>query len=328
MNRVITLVSIFATMFFFVLTAILGLLAHNIADPKQPIFWLITTLFIGMFIAFLVCLTNIRESVKVSEQKLQKKTTTETNLTTCPDYWTKQVVRNELTKEDVVMCYNLVNNDKNKNVFIDGTLSKIEGGLPEDPIDYSFDGINFNIHHFANGVGSNLSYYRSMAKFKETPDYIVSTMGPGSENVEGFVDYDEKDSNPTALHRSGYIEPGHPDYQTYEHTHNTVINHLGEDISARNPDDIKNHSHYIQVGPRFHSHYPDHVDDGGHSQSQQYYSVTNSNFDHWINPRDIAYNDGTKKTAIEINLNKLNLTTNTCELAKLFNWSEAKTKCI
>ena len=73
MNRILSLFAIFTTMFFFVLTTILGLLLYSIGNPNQPIFWLLATLFIGMFIGFLVCLTNIRTTVKIGEMTALKK---------------------------------------------------------------------------------------------------------------------------------------------------------------------------------------------------------------------------------------------------------------
>lgn len=303
MNRILSLFAIFTTMFFFVLTTILGLLLYSIGNPNQPIFWLLATLFIGMFIGFLVCLTNIRTTVKIGEMTALKKNSNSTKLTTCPDYWTKQIVHNEKTNETVVMCYNLLNNDKEKGIFIDGTLTKIQNG---EEVDYSFDNT-----HFDGEEVHNLSYYRNLAK---TPAQVSV-----AENiVENF--------NEVSVY--GEYRPGHPDYEKYKHSHNNIEVHAGDSISSDNTS-ISPHTHiYNMYGPRYHSHGSSFDESDPYYQNQYKYTVTDKNFDNWINPRDIHIANNETKTAIEINLNKLNMTANPCELAKLFNWSEATSKCM
>jgi hypothetical protein len=271
-----------------------------------------------MFISFLTCLTNIRSSVKLGELKAKKKTNDETMLNTCPDYWTKQLVHNDKTNETIVMCYNLLNNDKEQGIFIDGTLSKMDSVETDDTIDYSFDTTFFN-----GSMGSNLSYYRDLAKYSVTSNVLPSTETSTTPTIETFQNSEEH------TNMYGEFRPGHPDYKKFQHYHNNISIVATDDVSTTNPQYVSPHSHrYEDLGARMHSH-NDVFDENDPLHRNQYkYKVTNSNFDYWINPRDITMPDSKTVTAIEINLNKLNKTENVCELAKLFNWSEASSKCM
>ena len=305
MNRILSAFAIFTTMFFFVLTSMLGLLMYNIGDPSQPIFWLLVTLFMGMFIAFLVCLTNIRTTVKIGENSaLRKRSTDSTIITTCPDYWTKQIVHNEKTNETVIMCYNLFNNDKEKGLLIDGGLTKIDTG---DELDYSFDNKQFD-----SNQNHPLSFYRNLVKerkFTLVAEPIVETFN-------------------TDRNMHGEYVPGHPDYNKFMHYHNNIQYVVGDQISTDNLS-ISPHSHiYNNIGPRVHSHGSEFDENDNFYKNKYKYMVTSSNFENWINPHDVYMSNNVTKTAIEINLNRLNLAANPCELAKLFSWSEATSKCM
>jgi hypothetical protein len=304
MNRILSLFAIFITIFFFILTSILGLIIHSIGDSTKPIFWLLVTLFMGMFIAFLVCLTNIRTTVKIGENNAMKRSEDSTSLTTCPDYWTKQIVHNEKTNETVVMCYNLFNNDKENGVLIDGGLTKIDTG---DELDYSFDNKQFD-----SNQNHPLSFYRNLVK--ERKINLVA---------EPIVETFNSDTN-----IYGEYKRGHPEYNKFMHYHNNIQVVVGDEISTDNLS-ISPHSHiYNDIGPRVHSHGAGFDENDNFYKNQYKYTITNSNFDNWINPRDIHMSNNETKTAIEINLNKLNMTMNPCELAKLFSWSEATSKCM
>ena len=304
MNKVITFVSIFTVIFFLMLTVVLGLIIHFMGDPKQPVFWLFTTLFIGMFLAFIISVGNISSMVKINKLKTDKKNTKDHSFTTCPNYWLKHIVTKPNSEDRVIMCYNILPDqddlkNKDKLTFIDGYFDDIT-----DPNDMS--GVHLKLkdgyHHPGPNLNSNLAELRNMASYS---------------NIEAFSElanqYDYTDGD---------------DYNKNFHYHNNVHITVGPEISGNS--NMSNHSHgtYSNVGRRGHSHT---VGWDMNSQSDVYfetYKASFSNFDYWINPREIKMNDGSSKYAIELNLEQLNLANNSCELAKLFNWNEFTSKCV
>lgn len=158
MNRVITFISLFATVVFLTLTFILGFLIHYIEDRENPLFWFMVTIFIGSFLSLLICLGNINSTVKLSKQKLLKKETDDINFTTCPDYWTKRLLKSN--GKTVTMCYNQFTDNNGNIVLIDGKItSNVDG--------YSFINSNFK---------SNLDDYRAKAIYSNIETFTSTNM--------------------------------------------------------------------------------------------------------------------------------------------------------
>lgn len=311
-NRVITLVSLFTTVFFIMLTCALGYILYVVGDPNEDIFWLLTPLFIGMFLATLVCIGNINKTVKISKSKLDKILINDTTMTTCPNYWMKQIVYDPATKTRNTMCYNIIpNSDPNKIKFIDGPLIKIDSsqeveGIPQDMEDFKFTTSRLN---------SNLSVYRNMAS---------------SNVIEGFME-------------GQYYSNDNDNYLANYHYHDNITITAGENVTPLNSENsIENHTHeYVNIGRRGHSHssgWEFGVEGAKNGTSFNLfgpYEPSHSNLDHWISARkvlgltttDPESNEQKDAYAIEINLDKLNAAANSCELAKLFNWSEQKINC-
>ena len=303
MNKVITFVSIFTVIFFLMLTVVLGLVIHFMGDPKQPVFWLFTTLFIGMFLSFIISVGNISSMVKINKLKIDKKLNKDHSFTTCPNYWLKHIVKKPHSEDVVVMCYNILpDKDDLKNAdkltFIDGYFD----GTFTDPTDLSSVNLNINSSTTHPVLTSNLTELRHMASYS---------------NIEAFSElgnqYDYTDGN---------------DYNQNFHYHNNVHIMVGPEISGNSNLTDHQHNTYSNVGRRGHSHT---LGWDMNSQRDVYFETYNpafSNFDYWINPREIKMSDGTTKFAIELNLEKLNLANNSCELARLFNWNEFNSKCV
>lgn len=279
MNRKITFLALFATVIFLMLTVVLGFVIHYVGDPSKPVFWLLCTLFIGMFLSLLTCITNLSVSIKISNKIIDAEEG-DVSLTTCPDYWTKQIVKDNITNKSHVMCYNHFKDD----IFINGQLSQTPP--------YTFDDNSiFN--------GSNISNMRELAKYPS--------------NVETFIQY--------------ITDPGDPDYEKHKHYHTRIDRIVHSNIvNANGHENVQPHSHtYVNVESGHHSHigYSQGNEDNNMFRAREYV-VTDSNFSHWINPYQVPNTD---KMAIELNLDNLNSTTNICELATKFAWSEAYAKC-
>ena len=302
-NRVITLVSLFTTIFFIMLTCVLGYILYVVGDPNEDIFWLLAPLFIGMFISVIVCLGNINQTVKVSKAKLDKVLINDTTMTTCPNYWMKQIVYDPATKSRTTMCYNIIpNTDPNKIMFIDGYLTYLDDPNNTSP-DFSFT---------SSRLSSNLSYYRDLAS---------------SNIVEGFMEgqyYNNDDEN----------------YIANYHYHNNITLEASPGITpldSENGNTLDDHGHtYTNIGRRGHSHSDGWVLNSPTANPNNYdlfddHDPAHSNLDHWISARKVKNitdtTTGSSIYAIEINLDKLNAAANSCELAKLFNWSEQKINC-
>ena len=105
MSKKISLISLFSTIFFLILTVVLGLIIHYLGDPNEPIFALFGTLFIGMFLCLLTCLSNLNTLIKIYDDN--QITNKDVYISTCPDYWTKRQVFNEKTKQKATMCHNI-----------------------------------------------------------------------------------------------------------------------------------------------------------------------------------------------------------------------------
>ena len=103
MSKKISLISLFSTIFFLILTVVLGLIIHYLGDPNEPIFALFGTLFIGMFLCLLTCLSNLNTFIKIYDDN--QITNKDVYISTCPDYWTKRQVFNEKTKQKATMCH-------------------------------------------------------------------------------------------------------------------------------------------------------------------------------------------------------------------------------
>lgn len=298
-NRFISVFSFFATIFLFITTISLGLVFAYM-DKRSPLVWLVGTMFIGMFIAFVNAINNMNTLLSkgflLTSNNFYSDINNSVNLSSCPDYWTKNIVYDHQSKTSTTMCYNHFQHNGN-DVFIGGELIKTTtagtGGIPQDSYYFSADSVFPNM---------SLDEVRALAEYPENNFPVI----------ENF----------------GFIRSGEPGYQQNLHTHSSSTHIIDGNITpGASAGNIAYHNHVYQMGAITHSH-TGLSQDALNSLAQQFpihvaYTETYGNFDHWISPFRLSNG----KYAIEINLTKLNQASNACELAKKFIWTEALNKC-
>ena len=85
----LSLKSIVATLVFLMILIVLGLILQKYPSPSDPIFGLLATLFIGSFLALIVCISNIGEMVEKHTIMNETSTVNRIKLSSCPEYWRK-----------------------------------------------------------------------------------------------------------------------------------------------------------------------------------------------------------------------------------------------
>ena len=326
-NRFISIFSMFATIALFIITVFLGFFSFYL-NFKNPIGWLAITLFIGTFIAFIKCLYNLNKlrdlsaleytSEDLINGKIKNKYA---KLTTCPDYWTKNVVIDPDTKSPVIMCYNEHINESDVSYLggemtYNGTNDDILNSVPLDSgaaprsDDDDVNPEDFSFSDSSPFAGKNLKEVRDML----VPESVIKSATDSSTDVtEAFT----------------LFRRGDPEYSDHLHTHSSVRRVVdGEVRPARNADDTKislDHTHEMNYGMGYHSHDKGHTDAqyATNDMSDEKYIARFNNFTNWISP----YMTKQNKLAIEINLNQLNKAANTCDLAKNFIWSDVWNNC-
>lgn len=313
-NRFISPFSMFLTIALFILTVFLGFFIFYI-NFSTPFAWFVITLFIGSFISFMKCLNNLNKLKNLSTQEYTseeirsgKIKTISSQLTTCPDYWTKNVVIDPSTNVPVTLCYNEYIDENGKSSYLGGTLEMISpsssaappGADPIDADDESGDNMD------ATFVFSNDSIFETGTTLQQARDMFTDE----THAVEEFTQYRRSD----------------PEYQDHLHTHESVVRHIDGVVDVRGNEGRVDpaHTHTRYYGRGYHSHnMGPGADAYGSGEDQERYREEFNNFTNWISP----YKTNSGKYAIEINLNKLNKATNTCELAKKFIWSDVFNNC-
>jgi len=298
MNRKLSLSSIFGTLFFLIMTLLLGLILYITADFSLPESWLFLALFIGMFIGLLISLGNINLSIKLNDHLIDKKKF-DVQFQSCPDYWTKHTVVNDDTKEQVVMCYN----------HIEGTSSFVYGDMKTNSPEFD-----------PRFTTDTLNDMRQKAVYKVDPDAPVKDCEP---TVPTPPATDTQSADTDVIETFQTYPRDHPDYNKYRHTHTNIDRIVHSNLANHDPNMVEPHGHvYLNSDSGSHSHGLNigNVDDP--LELEERYKETDSNFSNWINP--YAMND---TRAMEINLTKLNSTENKCDLVSPFAWVEAQTKC-
>lgn len=315
----------FATIVLLIVTIVLGF-AVSYINFSNPMAWLFVTLFIGCFITFIRAIYSMNKLNKLSSMSISSADIFSGNahnknakLTTCPDYWTKKVVIDPNTDEQVIMCYNEhIDADENAH-YLGGTLELDEGSIGvvvsgDDSGDTDLnpladtEGAVFNFSADSIFSGNTLDDIRAMANMEDSAFLNKDT-------VEGFKMY--------RVGNSGYNE--------HRHTHEMVKRVIDGRVTTgdESVDNVDpNHTHTKYYGRGYHSH-----DRNGYSHegmgstnfiaSDDRYKITNGNFENWISP----YKTESGKYAIELNLKKLNEAQNTCELASKFVWSDVMNNC-
>ena len=319
-NRYISTFSLFATIILLILTVTLGFVL-TFMKFSNPIAWMFLTLFFGLFVTFIRALYSMSRLTKLStlldstSDIFSGKTLNKNaKLTTCPDYWTKNVVIDPETKQQVIMCYNEHVDTEGKTHYLGGTLeiapAEADVGAPTTKAPLA-DGENLNSEadtEDASFVFSSDSIFKGMS-LQAIRNMAVDT----DDVVEGFKMY----------------RVGDPGYEAHRHTHEMVRRVIDgrvatDDESKDNVDPT--HTHVKYYGRGYHSH--DRFDgtivsDDDIVFHENRYTETKGNFENWISP----YKTKSGKFAIEINLNKLNTAPNTCELASNFIWSDVANNC-
>jgi hypothetical protein len=145
MSKKISLISLFSTIFFLIITVVLGLIIHYLGDPSEPVFALFGTLFIGMFLCLLTCLSNLNYLIKIYDE--QQSVTKDVHISTCPDYWTKRQVVDKKSGQQATMCHN-----------ISPTGELVYGSLDSEQFEFT---------------NSNLTEMRDKAEYPETQEEPV-----------------------------------------------------------------------------------------------------------------------------------------------------------
>lgn len=311
----------FATIVLFIVTVVLGF-AVSYINFSNPMAWLFITLFFGCFITFIRALYSMNKLNKLSSMSVSsadifsgKTLNKNAKLTTCPDYWTKKVVIDPNTDEQVIMCYNEhIDTDGNAH-YLGGTLELDEGSIGTivnndetgatdlNPVANTEDAV-FNFSADSIFGSDNLDNVRALAT-TEDGDFL------NQDTVEGFKMYRVGDSG----------------YNEHRHTHEMVKRVIDGDVITNDEsvDNVDpNHTHTKYYGRGYHSH--DRNEGMGLTDfigSDDQYKITKGNFENWISP----YKTKSGKFAIEINLKKLNEAKNTCELASNFVWSDVMNNC-
>ena len=314
-NRYISTFSLFATIILLIVTVTLGFVL-SFMNFSNPIAWLFLTLFFGVFVTFIRALYSMSKLNKLatmtdsSSDIFSGKTfNKDAKLTTCPDYWTKNVVIGPETNEQVIMCYNEHVDAEGNTHYLGGTLeiAPTEADVAATPL--------------AEGNHLNPETDTRDSSFVFAPDSIfkgiglqaVRDMAAKTEDVvEGFEMY----------------HVGDPKYEAHRHTHEMVKRVIDGRVTTTNESNGNvdpAHTHVKYYGRGYHSHdrLDDTVESDGLISHDNQYTETNGNFANWISP----YKTKSGKFAIEINLNKLNSAPNTCELASNFIWSDVSNNC-
>lgn len=320
-NRYISTFSFFATIVLLVITVVLGF-AVSYINFSNPMAWLFVTLFIGCFVTFIRAIYSINKLNKLSSMSISSADIFSGNahnknakLTTCPDYWTKKVVIDPNTDEQVIMCYNEhIDADGNAH-YLGGTLELNEetvgavvGGVDSGDTDLNpvadTEGAVFNFSTDSIFSGNSLDDIRAMANTENSASLNTDT-------VEGFKLY----------------SVGNPGYNEHRHSHEMVKRVIDGKVytSDESKDNVApEHTHTMYYGRGYHSH--DRNEGTGLTDliaGDDRYKSTNGNFENWISP----YKTESGKYAIELNLKKLNQAHNTCELASNFVWSDVMNNC-
>ena len=297
-NRFISNISLFATIFFFIFTVSLGLVFYYM-NKSSPVIWLIGTLFIGMFLAFLTGISNLNKllvyGMKSKSDNFYTHLNKNTTLTSCPDYWTRNVAYNYDSNSTTTLCYNKLPNSIDEEL-LGGELIKQTD---------SEGNVSFVFSENSYFPGKTLDEVRDLAKF------------PKKVNFENFV-----------ASRKNTFRRGDPEYQKYYHKHSDVQHIMSGKISTspfskNNVDSSHTHNYYFRPTGHSHTSAVSGADDIM-EYSQRQYEETYENLSNWISPYELP--DG--RYAVEINMDILNKAENACELSKYFIWSNANYLCI
>ena len=245
MSKKISLISLFSTIFFLILTVVLGLIIHYLGDPNEPIFALFGTLFIGMFLCLLTCLSNLNTLIKIYDEQ-QKTYKDNIHISTCPDYWTKRHVFDQRTKKQATMCHN-----------ISPTKELVYGSL---------DGEQFQF------TSSNLTQMREKAEYPEETQAPVTERFEQDQHTsiwQGDPDYQKYHH----YHNDVVVHVG--DSSLIANYNESVYN----DESLKHPHVFSGPSEYFS-----HSHRPGESDDVLFGINRNVYSGSDENYNNWINP--------------------------------------------
>lgn len=119
----LSLKSIVATLVFLMILIVLGLILQKYPSSSDPVFGLLATLFIGCFLALIVCLSNMGELVEKHKKMNETSTANRIILSSCPEYWKKIRDNNNIG----LKCTN------------DFNSVSVYGKLTKNGEDYNFD---------------------------------------------------------------------------------------------------------------------------------------------------------------------------------------------
>ena len=109
-----------------------GLCLLVLLDDNEDRKFLYIPFIIGIGICLISSYVKITDKIKVIEDELKitnsQKNVKHVNLTTCPEYWKKKIVKNSSDNKEYMMCYNKINNNGDtigkfdKNEFTDDNI--------------------------------------------------------------------------------------------------------------------------------------------------------------------------------------------------------------
>ena len=309
MARAIPVRGAMGTLLFVLMFILSFLVLYFFGDTQSPLFYFLGTFTVFLLIAVVVCFDNLGRYNKLV-QKSEEMRNADFNLTRCPDYWRKRVVRDPVSGGKVHMC----SNELTPGQYVGGTLTG--GG------DNAY-------------MGFNIDDLRSQAKYKDAEPSVNAPLTPpagggatppagAGTGAEGFV------AGPTKKRgtREGFrnLQVGEPGYAENLHKHTNVDMIVHDDVVPQegNSYNLRHTHRFTRAMSGIHSHTGmDGAFWGGDADGMELYDAKYNNFDHWISPMDTE--SGVQ--GMEINLNKLNESENKCALANKLPWTQAYTKC-
>ena len=320
MKPYITLKATISTFLIFLI--LLGTCVLTMVDTKsdghesRKFFYI--PFIIGLGICLISCYTNITDKINLIEKELEEtnkpKNINNAKLTTCPEYWKKNVVRDK-DDNQYTMCYNTFKSSQSEDPYFIGGQFKTHDTNPTFEVDES----TLNNHSFSqenlvrdpDDPSGDEIFTREYALTRQS-NLLLNQIN--NDIVENFSTTDADDK----VGEDGLIKPPTGQHRHYVNTITDFQKILSSDGKViQDPD----HTHsYIHDYNFLHENGSDFI---LNDLSASIYNPKNSNLDFWLNP----YVDEHRNHLAEINLTKLNSIDNNCELTKPFVWVQAQNQC-
>jgi len=324
MARAIPVRGAMGTLLFVLMFILSFLVLYFFGDRKSPMFFFLGTFTVFLLIAVVVCFDNLGRYNKLV-QKSEEMRNAEFNLTRCPDYWRKRVVRDPVSGAKVHMC----SNELVPGQFVSGSLT---GGGTNGYLGVTVDSLREKAEYkdADASVNAPAGATPGAGAAGATPGAGAAGATPpaGAAGTERFV-AGPKRGVPKRGVREGFaaLKVGDAGYAENLHQHTNIDLDVHDDVTPLEGNNYnRRHTHKFRraiTGTHSHTGVIGANPFGDGTDGMDMYDAAYDNFNHWINPMDTEGGG----QGMEINLNKLNETENKCDLANVFPWTQAYTKC-